>query len=215
VTSTVRLLNPGDFSGDGRSDVLSVNPVTGDLSRHVGDGNAGLSAGSVINAGWTTLRSVNPAGDLDNDGRADLLGIGVSDNRLYLYRGDGAGGFLERRDLGGDWSTVDVVFAVGRWDGDGAADLVSRDRTTGDLRLHPGNGPGNLLPGTVINRGWGGFDLLQYVGDLDRSGWPDLVARVPGSSTLLLYPGGPSGQIYPARTFTVPGTPAGQLRSVG
>lgn len=206
----------GDFSGDGRPDVLAVDPATGRLLRFAGNGAGGLAPHVAINAGWDTLRSVGPAGDFDNDGFADLLGIGVVDNRLRLYRGDGAGGFLGILDLGGDWSAVDAVLAVGPWDGDGAADLVSRDRNTGDLRLHPGNGPGNLLPAVVVNRGWSGFDILEYVGDLDASGWPDLVARVAGSDTLLLYPGGPGGRIYPARQLRVPGVPAAsQLRSVG
>jgi hypothetical protein len=195
----------GDFSGDGRVDALAVDPVTGGLYRYLGDGNGGLGAGEAINAGWNTLRSVGPAGDFDNDGRSDLIGIGTADNRLYLYRGDGAGGFLDRRDLGGDWAGVDVVLAVGPWDAGGAADLVSRDRSTGQLRLHPGSGASPLLPGYVINAGWSGFDLLMYAGDLDASGWPDLVARVPGASTFLLYPGGPSGQIYPPRQLSIAG----------
>ncbi|MEP6855782.1 MAG: VCBS repeat-containing protein, partial [Pedococcus sp.] len=46
---------------------------------------------------------------------------------------------------------------------------------------------------TVVGSGWGGLDQILAVGDFDRDGHPDLVARVASDGALRLYRGTGTG----------------------
>lgn len=137
--------------------------------------------------------------DLDGAGGPDVLSAGL-DGRLYLYRGDGAGGWDGRRVYGRGWSLRDEIHVVGDWDGDGRADVVARDITTGNLLLYPGDGSGGLRAARRIGSGWQVFSDLAAPGDFTGDGNPDLLAVRRDNGTLWLYPGnGRAGWQSPRR----------------
>jgi Tol biopolymer transport system component len=77
----------------------------------------------------------------------------------------------------------------GDFDGDGLVDLLARRSTTGALILHPGTGAG-LYAGTAIGaNGWNAMDVIARLGDFDRDGREDVLARQTSTGDLLLYPG--------------------------
>lgn len=80
----------------------------------------------------------------------------------------------------------------GDFTGNGWGDLLARDRTSGTLYLHPGNGT-NLEPRTRIGSGWSHLNALTRFGDFDRDGHEDVLARDPATGYLWLYPGTGSG----------------------
>ena len=154
--------------------------------------------------GWkTTTKPVAPsfataslllnAGDLDGDGHTDLLARRSSDGALLLHRGTGRGGFGAGTVIGTGWGSLTAVVAPGDASGDGRPDLLARD-TTGHLRLYRFGSGATFLPGhTVVGSGWGGLDQILAVGDFDRDGHPDLVARVASDGALRLYRGTGTG----------------------
>ncbi|HSK27768.1 MAG TPA: FG-GAP-like repeat-containing protein [Jiangellales bacterium] len=186
VPAATAVVGPGDWDGDGRGDVLTVDGPTGELRLHRGDGTGRVGEGVAFNTGWGGVRAVTAAGDLDRDGRPDLLAIDRASGTLFLYRGDGRGGFLERRQLRTGWGDVTAVVAPGRWDADAAPDVLAR-LDSGSLRFHPGDGSGGLLGGRVVNSGWQTVDPVVGVGDLDGDGAPEILAREAGGDRVWLY----------------------------
>ena len=82
---------PGDFTGDGRPDVLAVRS-NGGLYLYRGNGRGGFAgSGAKIGAGWGTFVRLFSPGDFTGDGRSDVLAV-RSNGGLYLYRGNGRGG---------------------------------------------------------------------------------------------------------------------------
>ena len=77
---------------------------------------------------------------------------------LYLYRGNGVGGFAGPAvKIGAGWGVIAKVLSAGDFTGDGRADLLAV-RTNGDLYLYRGNGVGGFAgPGVKIGAGWGVF----------------------------------------------------------
>jgi subtilisin family serine protease len=136
--------------------------------------------------------------DLDDDGRADLLGV-AGDGSLLRYSADGTGGVGGRSVIGKGWQTVDLLTSVGDWDGDGAADVVARRRSDAALVLYRGDGAGGWLGSRVIGSRWSGIDILLSPSDWDGDGVVDLLARRSSDGALVLYPGTGTGTVLPAR----------------
>ncbi|HEV7171480.1 FG-GAP-like repeat-containing protein, partial [Pedococcus sp.] len=139
--------------------------------------------------------AVNPtaASDWSGDGRADIVAP-TADGRLWMYRGDGAGGFAGApTQVGQGWNGLDQIRMVGNWDGTGGTDIIARNPSTGALMLYPGNGAGGFAPSRTIGNGWQAFSHIFSPGDWDGDGHPDLLATVKSDGTLRLYRGNGAG----------------------
>ncbi|MGZ4745595.1 MAG: FG-GAP repeat domain-containing protein [Oryzihumus sp.] len=163
ATATTAVSTTVDFSGDGHADLIARTP-TGVLYLYRGNGAGGfLGPRTVLGTGWQIYDRLFSPGDFTGDRHPDLLAR-VKGGALYLYKGNGAGGFLGSRTLiGTGWNMFDKVFGLGDFSGDGKADLMGRT-PAGYLYLYRGNGAGGFLSRTVIGTGWTVFNLVGGVG---------------------------------------------------
>jgi len=192
---------PGDVNLDGYGDVL-VGTVFGGPSNYGGtvwlysglDGQLLLnwtgSPPQVEEIGW----ALSAAGDLDLDGRPDLL-VGAS-GKAFVY--SGANGSTLRTFTGppNEFTYGRAVAALGDVDGDGRPDyavgasLVSQTSTeSGKVYVYSG-ATGALLH-SVVGAGtkdWLGFALAN-AGDVDGDGRADLAAGAPQHTATPAQPG--------------------------
>ncbi|MEW2164314.1 VCBS repeat-containing protein [Streptomyces sp. NPDC007084] len=133
----------GDVTGDGRADLLTRSASTGKLYVYANNGAGGFKARSLVGSGFGRYKRLIAAGDLDGDGKNDLLALDAS-NELWRFRGTGAGTFAPRSLVFKDWGTSykDVVGGLDL-SGDGRADLISLDKN-GRAWLNRGNGHGGF-----------------------------------------------------------------------
>ena len=126
---------------------------------------------------------------------------------LWLYRGNGIGGFIDRVQIGHGWQSMDVIVGAGDVDLDGVSDLVTR-RVTRRVLTYPGRA-GRRAPGhpSALARA----DLVTAVGDWDGDGLPDVVTRVRATGELQLRAGDGRGGLGQPRTI---GTGWGGLTTV-
>ncbi|MFF1499274.1 FG-GAP repeat domain-containing protein [Streptomyces sp. NPDC058316] len=152
------VVSPGDVTGDGRADLLTRSASTGKLYVYANNGAGGFKARSLAGSGFGGYKRLIAAGDLDGDGKNDLLALDAS-NELWRFRGTGTGTFKPRSLVFKDWGTSykDVVGGLDL-SGDGRADLISLDKT-GRAWLNRGNGHG-------------GFDNRSQVGK--ATNWSDI-----------------------------------------
>ena len=149
----------GDFDGDGCTDIMSRRADDGTLWLHSGTCVGGIKRSvKVGSSGWGAFTQVFSGGDLNGDRRPDVLARG-SDGTLYLYPGDGSGGFGSRRIVSGGWNTYDALFSVGDAGRDGQADIYGRD-SAGTLWVVPGNGRGGVGTRFKVSSGWTGIYTL-------------------------------------------------------
>ncbi|OAB89032.1 hypothetical protein AWH69_04570 [Janibacter melonis] len=139
-------------------------------------------------------------GDVDGDGRTDLVGVSAS-GTMYVYRGDGRGGLSARTKLKAGPTDATWFGGAGDLNRDKRADLLVR-RADGRLQLWMSSGTG-YASGRTIATGWGGFTGIAAGTDVDRDGRLDVVTRsANGSATL--YSLSDSGSITRVRSMGKP-----------
>ena len=139
-TSFNAIVGPGDLTGDQRADVLArrARPPATSGSTPATAAAAGCPA-SRVGTGWNIFNAIVGPGDLTGDGRADLLAREPSTGYLWLYPGNGRGGWLPRVRVGTGWNGMTALTSAGDLNGDRAPDVLARDRS-GDLWLYPRTG---------------------------------------------------------------------------
>lgn len=129
----------------------------------------------VVGTGWNIFSIVFSPGDFDGDGHNDVLARD-SVGSLFLYPGDGYGGWLPTVQVGAGWNIFDSIIAGGDFNGDGNNDVLARD-IAGGLFLYPGDGDGGWLTPTQAGAGWQVFDKIIASADTDGDGAMDVFAR--------------------------------------
>lgn len=182
----------GDFNGDGTADIAVCNsgdPPAGD------DGNVSILLGKGVGTfqaatNFTGLKNCTnlAAGDLDSDGRSDLLIIRagdptVADNggaTIFLSNGDGT--FRKGQTLIPGKNPADA--AVTDLDADQKLDLIFANRTDNTVSVFLGNGDGSFQSPVAYSVGTKPFSVK--VVDVNQDGKKDLaVFRIAGADFLL------------------------------
>lgn len=140
--------------------------------------------------GLSTATRIFSVGDLDGDGRRDLVTMDAQNN-AYVRPGQSGGTYGESRQLPVDWSGVTLTAAAGDVDGDGMPDMFTVDGA-GTLQLWRGSPYGEFAQPVAVGGGWQAMDTLVGGTDHNGDGVPDLISR-DGQGHLWLYPGTGSG----------------------
>ena len=184
----------GDFTGDGKQDLVVVDTPAGTASvlPGIGDGTFGPAMTFAIDTGAPgppVLQLAMAVADLNGDGKQDL----VAGHQVFLGNGDGT--FRPEPDLGAEPSAL----AIGDLDGDGIPDIAMVDGTLGMVALQLGRGDGTfrrkLIYGVAANS--------LAMGDVNRDGRLDLVAtNSPANAVSVLLNTLPSLAAVPPSTPT-------------
>jgi hypothetical protein len=177
------LFSPGDFTGDGKPDLLYRDQPTQNLFMRRGAAGGGLEATSVqIGTGWSSANWIFSPGDFSGDGKADVLWR-KTDGTFYMVRGNGTGGWVTgtSEQIGTAWNGA-ALFGWGDFNGDGKTDVLGRLNSTGDVNLYRGDGSGgwlntNYQPILVGNIPTGGAVFIP--GDFSGDGKKDILATIP------------------------------------
>ncbi|WP_260680564.1 VCBS repeat-containing protein [Arthrobacter sp. KBS0703] len=95
---------------------------------------------------------------------------------LWLYQGNGRGGWLGRIQAGNGWNGMTSIVGAGDMNGDGRNDVLARDGS-GALWLYQGNGRGGWLGRTQAGNGWNAMTAVVGPGDMNSDGRNDVLAR--------------------------------------
>ncbi|MEU6961401.1 FG-GAP-like repeat-containing protein [Streptomyces chrestomyceticus] len=190
----------GDFTGDGREDLLAR--IGTDLWLYPNTGEGSLGDRVRVGRDWPADAQIVAAGDVTGDGHPDL--VARYEDKLWLYAGDPADRpqLKPRVQLSGEGWAPMTLSAAGDATGDGRPDLFVRDTRDGKLWLYRGR-PDNTFGDRTLygTRGWDARNrpLITGAADADGDGVADLWATTAdGSGTLLFYKGGTNSAGNPA-----------------
>ncbi|MDN4598408.1 GH25 family lysozyme [Leifsonia virtsii] len=197
-TGFTRVLNAGDFTGDGRPDLLAVR-TDGSLWLYPSTGVVNPTTPSTYSSGirigttgWTDFTML-AAADFNGDGMPDVLAT-RADGTAVLYPGvrqtpSSTSWLGAPVSVGPGWNVYSAIVSTGDSNGDGRPDVIAT-RPDGTLWILAGTGASSgplFSAGAVIGSGWNIFSSVTGTGDRSTGRTGDLLG-VRTDGALLYYP---------------------------
>ena len=182
VGNSPRSVVLGDVNGDGHLDLVTANSLENDVSVLLGAGTGGFAAapGSpvAVGNGNDSPRSVD-LGDVNGDGRLDLVTANYNQDNVTVLLGAGTGGFTKAPGspfaVGATTPTSVVLADV---NGDGRLDLATANEYSHTVSVLLGDGTAGFTAATgspFATAGTNSFPGSVVSGDVNGDGRVDLV----------------------------------------
>src|SRR5438552_538094 len=205
----------GDFNGDGKLDVAVAHFKTNNVTVLLGNGDGTFQRAYVVATFAADMFLIPIAvGDLNGDGKLDLVTASVSNVMGAVMLGNGDGTFQPPRitPFIGDPESI----VIRDFNGDGKMDLAFANDDAPDAKVTVmlGNGDGSFQPAQRFSVGAAESESLA-AGDFNGDGKIDLVVANAGTNNISVLLGNGDGTFQAARTFPTPPTAATPVLSPG
>lgn len=201
VGTTPESIATGDFNGDGKTDLATVNRGSNNVSISLGTGTGTFIAGVTVPAGTSPHGVV--AGDFDRDGKLDLAIASSGSNEVAILLGNGDGTFQTAVNYPA--GTTPRSVAAGDFNRDGKLDLAVVARGADTVAILRGSDGGAFQAPVSYAAGDGPESVA--VGDFDRDGILDVAAANSLSGNVSILRGKADGTFLTATSVTVGTTP--------
>ncbi|MFF9503197.1 FG-GAP repeat domain-containing protein [Streptomyces sp. NPDC014656] len=134
-----KITGGSDLNGDGRSDLVATDR-TGVLWFYRGTGDVArpFAPRVKVGGGWQVYNQITAVGNIAGASGGDLVARD-KDGVLWLYQGNGRGGFVTRVKVGGGWQVFTELVGVGDVDRDGRPDLFATGPNSSSVYLSTGS----------------------------------------------------------------------------
>jgi hypothetical protein len=191
-----------DVNRDGKPDIVAGNVTWPDhetVSVFLGDGAGGFPSFTnyATGPGHPNDRTV-AIGDLDNDGKPDIVTVNNYDNTLSVLLGDGAGGFGPNTVFTPGVNQPGAV-ALGDVNRDGKLDVAVPSSYGSHVAVLLGDGAGGFSSTATFGTGYGPYAV--DLADVNRDGKLDIVTSNFFAGTMSVLHGDGAGGFAAALDF--------------
>ncbi len=193
------LVTSGDLDGDGKPDLAVLNSIARTVSLFRNTGSSGkISFAAKFD--FTTVKTLDNVsiGDLDGDGKPDLIILSANSNTLCIHRNTGSKGIFSFA-ASVDYPTDSYPFctSIGDLDGDGKPDLAIANTISKTVSVFRNTGTSGIISfDTKVDFAAETQVRSVSIGDLDGDGKPDLAVANSGAAMVsVLRNTGSSGAV--------------------
>ncbi|UJR11996.1 hypothetical protein I4U23_016174 [Adineta vaga] len=178
-----------DFNNDNFSDIAIVNRVAGTVGLFLGSSNNTFVYRTVFSVGTGAGPNAAAIGDLNDDGRMDIV-VNIYYNRAFeVLLGQGDGTFVSKTRYSIDslarpsWSTI------ADWNNDNQLDIIVSSCDTNNIFVFYGFGDGTFRTGRTYFTGSNSCPLSNAAGDFNKDELLDIVTANTNSGTIGIFLG--------------------------
>ncbi|WP_348264939.1 FG-GAP-like repeat-containing protein [Telmatobacter sp. DSM 110680] len=187
----------GDYNGDGKADLASLDGSTFEILIGKGDGTFASPVTYAV--------GLNPVfvlqADLNGDGKKDIIVVNQGGNDVSVLLGKGDGTFLPQKTYAAGTAPVAVV--TGDFNRDGKIDMAVA--SSAGISVLLGNGNGTFQAEKTYSAGGAVTGIAESA--LHQDGLVDLIGIVPASQRFVVLPGTGSGTFGSAVVFPLDRAP--------
>jgi hypothetical protein len=186
-----------DLNGDGKADIVVANGGGGANSVGVllGNGNGSFQGPQTVAAGAVTRSAV--VGDVNRDGRPDIVVANFGNNSVSVLLGNGNGSFQPQQTFA--TGTFPLAVVLSDVNGDGKLDLAVANRGQNTVGILLGNGNGSFQGQVTYATGPRPYSVA--LGDVNGDGVLDLAVPNQNNNTLSVLLGNSNGTFQGQATF--------------
>jgi hypothetical protein len=189
----------GDIDGDGKPDMIVTNFAGNTVSVFRNNSISGSITTSSFDTKVDFPTGAGPygvaIGDIDGDGKPDLVVLNYSDNTVSVYKNTSTTGIISTGSFAAriDFSSGSgpTAISVGDLDGDNKPDLVVTNSGSGNVSVFRNTStPGSITSGSFATRvdfTTGTNPYQVAICDVDGDGKPDLAVTNTGSNTISVF----------------------------
>ncbi len=187
----------GDFNGDGKSDIVTANNASQNVSVLLGNGTGGFATAKNFKVPSRPTSVI--VGDFDGNGISDLAVTSSFFNNVSVLLGNGNGTFNSATSF--DVGTNPNSVVVGDFNKDNKLDLAVANSGSNNVSVLLGDGSGSF--GIATNFDVGSNPVSVTVIDFNGDGKSDLAVTNADSNTVSVLLGDGTGNFGSATNFNV------------
>ncbi|MBF9142889.1 T9SS type A sorting domain-containing protein [Hymenobacter properus] len=193
----------GDMNGDGRLDIVTVNPSAASVGVLLGQVGGGFGNPTFYPAGGPTTAPLAgvAVGDLNADGRLDIVMSSATTNAVAVLLGQAAGGFASAVFYSTGAFSGPAGLTLGDVNRDGRLDIVTANLNSSTVGVLLGQAGGTFAPAMQ----YGFSSTLSFtgvaLGDMNGDSWPDIVTVTAGATSVGVLLGQAAGGFAAATQY--------------
>ena len=181
------VVTPCDVNNDGKVDLVTPNLRGNAIMVMLGDGKGSFTESAGAPFAVQTRPGYVAVGDLNRDGKMDLVATHDDYPIVAVLLGDGSGGFKPTAESPLKPSFAVWGVAIGDVNGDGTNDLVCGSQMDDGIAILLGDGRGGFTESTTPAPRGGKISNYVALADVNKDGKQDIVATSYGSGEVTVF----------------------------